>query len=142
MMRLPLELKEYPKSHLPAARVVSVAAGVITLFLMGWWGVQEMTPSHLPQKGLWKPSPLAARATHGKNSLEQTMSHPIHFSAPQILNMMPLARNGLRSFTYIFEGKALYQGAPCPSASVLVRVSTPNGTQAMGGTTNADGSYH
>jgi len=46
-----------------------------------------------------------------------------------------------RKYTYTFEGTATYNNAPCASASVLVRVTTEDGTHAVGGVTNADGTY-
>jgi hypothetical protein len=44
-------------------------------------------------------------------------------------------------FTYLFEGKATFEGQPCPNASVLVRMTSGEHSAAQGTVTDADGSY-
>jgi len=48
----------------------------------------------------------------------------------------------LHHYTYNFEGKATFHGAPCPNASVLVRLSSGDSTVTKGAVTEADGSYN
>jgi hypothetical protein len=103
---------------------------------------------HGDSASLWKPSRrieqvhrfLASVRNSKKRHVILASKIPVS-SNPVDLNVMHLNRNNLRSYNYIFEGKATYQGVPCPNASVLVRISTPYGNQTKGTTTDKDGSY-
>lgn len=98
---------------------------------------------------LWKPPHKMARLHRflavvrtPKQRHSEVLMSVIHRSPEALdLNTMHLNRDGLRSYDYIFEGKATYQGVPCPNASVLVRISTPYGNVTKGTTTDKDGSY-
>jgi len=103
---------------------------------------------HSDSASLWKPARRIAQVHRFLASVRRSKKRlmaltPAVPASPDAvdLNVMHLNRNDLRSYNYIFEGKATYQGVPCPNASVLVRISTPYGNLTKGTTTDKDGSY-
>jgi hypothetical protein len=56
-------------------------------------------------------------------------------------NSIVLHRNTTHPYVYIFEGKALYHGQPCPDATVSVRVKFEDGSLTRQGRSRADGSF-
>jgi len=134
-------LENYQLPPFPLPRLARILTSVLLVLVIGLCVVNQGTDypaGGVSLKGMWRQSPHV----RSLQSAPIMKVYPLTVAAPKPLNAMSLARDKSIPYSFVFEGKALYHGVPCPNASVLVTVFTPKGDLAKGGTTEADGSYH
>jgi len=117
------------------AALITLAFILLFLFLHGRSHVPPVVALHA------NATKVTRRRVHAAPTGLHELNLPTSDAAVESLNSINLRRFGLHKYLVNFAGLATYQGKPCANASILVRISTVDSSQAVGIITQPDGTY-